>query len=936
MATVEQLLVELRADARQYEKAMSRMVSQTEAQTARLNNQFSSAQRQIDKFMKDSQSSLNKGLTLPGLTGGIAGIAGALSTKVIADYADAWTEAGNKIAATGIGKDQAVAAREEIASIATRARTDFGATADLYARLTRAGQGFGASQGEVAIATETVAKALKVTGASASETESTLIQLGQALTSGRLQGDELRSLSENAPVVAASIAKAFGVTVGQLKELGAQGVLTSDKVFRAIVDAQADVDKAFATTTGTIKDGFKALETAAIRYVGASNTVGGTSEIAARALGALASNIEIVAAGAMALGAVLATRLLAAGLTPVIASFSAAASSSLLATGSMNAFSAAAGRASTAAATLGIASRAASGAMALLGGPVGAALFGLVTVFTVLANRQAAGSDASRIYAAALADVETQANRTKPAIEGVTNAVDKKTQALRAAAEAAHNNNLKTFEADARNLETTIRGAVQSIEQFGAVRVSNGDKEQALAAIKAALDGDGQSAIDAKVKLEELGATNPSFSAAFAKLNGLMTALAATRQSIAATSNQLAALGAQQAADGERQRAASDQAALFKAGVGQVGAPAGPDPAFKKLELQREIALSMVDDTKKRIDAKAKELYEKDRALGQALSLSEYAKAAGEIIANEDSGKGGKGKKGGSKEEPNDSYDNALINIRKQIELQQLEQQLVGKTAEEVTKAKTAHDLLAAAKQAERDITPGLNAEIEREAAAYAAAEAAARKHKEALEETRQLQQFIGTSLSGFFSDIISGGKNASDALMNLAKKLADAALQAALLGQGPLAALFGTASGEKGVAGGIIGALVKGFSSGFAEGGYTGAGGKYQPAGVVHAGEYVMPQEVVKRLGVGNLAALHKGALKGYANGGFVGGSAPILSNMAQASAPSAAVSISIDARGATVDAVAGIKLEMAKLQRSLPGIIMDTQRQARLRGAF
>ncbi len=56
----------------------------------------------------------------------------------------------------------------------------------------------------------------------------------------------------------------------------------------------------------------------------------------------------------------------------------------------------------------------------------------------------------------------------------------------------------------------------------------------------------------------------------------------------------------------------------------------------------------------------------------------------------------------------------------------------------------------------------------------------------------------------------------------------------------------------------------------GFASGGFTGAGGKWQPAGVVHRGEYVFPQEAVRALGVPFLQALHKGAA-GYADGGPV-----------------------------------------------------------------
>lgn len=60
----------------------------------------------------------------------------------------------------------------------------------------------------------------------------------------------------------------------------------------------------------------------------------------------------------------------------------------------------------------------------------------------------------------------------------------------------------------------------------------------------------------------------------------------------------------------------------------------------------------------------------------------------------------------------------------------------------------------------------------------------------------------------------------------------------------------------------------------GFAGGGYTGSGGKYEPAGVVHRGEFVFTQEATNRIGVGNLYRM----MRGYATGGLVGGVAVVL----------------------------------------------------------
>jgi TP901 family phage tail tape measure protein len=62
--------------------------------------------------------------------------------------------------------------------------------------------------------------------------------------------------------------------------------------------------------------------------------------------------------------------------------------------------------------------------------------------------------------------------------------------------------------------------------------------------------------------------------------------------------------------------------------------------------------------------------------------------------------------------------------------------------------------------------------------------------------------------------------------------------------------------------------------SGSFASGGYTGDGGKYQPAGIVHAGEFVFSKEATSRIGVNNLAYAHSQATRGYADGGYVSGS--------------------------------------------------------------
>lgn len=133
---------------------------------------------------------------------------------------------------------------------------------------------------------------------------------------------------------------------------------------------------------------------------------------------------------------------------------------------------------------------------------------------------------------------------------------------------------------------------------------------------------------------------------------------------------------------------------------------------------------------------------------------------------------------------------------------------------------------------------------------------------EEAHRAANDAADYFGSTAYSALRDMISGTRSAEEAVQRLVESLAEAALQAALLGKGPLAGLFGSG-------GGLLSNLFTGLGKGFSSGGYTGSGGKYEPAGVVHKGEYVFDKAAVARLGVGNLEALRRG--RGFADGGYV-----------------------------------------------------------------
>lgn len=183
--------------------------------------------------------------------------------------------------------------------------------------------------------------------------------------------------------------------------------------------------------------------------------------------------------------------------------------------------------------------------------------------------------------------------------------------------------------------------------------------------------------------------------------------------------------------------------------------------------------------------------------------------------------------------------------------------------ADAVEMARREAELLFAAQQQGKAITPALRQEVRALARGYTEAASSAEQTARRFEEIDNARAAFTDRAADAFAGIVTGTTTLREALAGLAQDLTRMAARKLFL------SIFGTVLG--GPAGGFFGGL------GFADGGYTGPGGKYQPAGVVHRGEYVMPREVVQRVGVDNLAGLHKAALRGFSDGGLVGSREPL-----------------------------------------------------------
>lgn len=243
--------------------------------------------------------------------------------------------------------------------------------------------------------------------------------------------------------------------------------------------------------------------------------------------------------------------------------------------------------------------------------------------------------------------------------------------------------------------------------------------------------------------------------------------------------------------------------------------------------------------------------------------------------------------------------------------------------ADAIEFAHTRASLLSAAQRDGKPITTELTAEVDRLAQAHVQAGNAAQKAADDMQAIEDRGKKGAEALSDVFTSVLTGAKTAEEAVADLLLEIAKMQFEKALMG------VFGGGGAGGGVAS-FIGGLL-----GFASGGYTGDGGKHEPAGVVHRGEYVFSKETVQRLGAGNLDRLHQSARKGYASGGLVGdsgkvarasGDSPMSPLQASASSVTINAPVTVNANGGTPEQNADLAGQVAaQTERMMRNLIQS-----------
>ncbi len=221
-------------------------------------------------------------------------VTGALSINQVINYADSWTDLQNRMKLVTNSTEALNKATNDVYTIAQKTYQSLDATAQVYQRFSDNAERLGINQLKVAELTETVSKAVSLSGTSAAAAATGLTQFGQALAAGQLRGQDLNSVIEQISGLAQAIAEGMGISMGELKQRAQDGETSIDKIIESLERVKASVDQKFATSVTTVSQSFTNLQSAMTKFVGEANQSTGATQLLNTGLSVLSNNFSEV------------------------------------------------------------------------------------------------------------------------------------------------------------------------------------------------------------------------------------------------------------------------------------------------------------------------------------------------------------------------------------------------------------------------------------------------------------------------------------------------------------------------------------------------------------------------------------------------------------------------------------------------------------------
>ncbi len=255
------------------------------ADIARLQSDMTQARRVVTETQDRINAAANAMKTALAGIGIGAGLAEVI--KMADEYAKFTAQL--RLASTSLA-DYA-ASYEAVKRIAKTSQQDLASTGVLYARIANGTRELGTTQKQVAAITETVNLALRVSGATATESASAQLQLSQAFASGTLRGEEFNAVNEAAPRLMKALADGMGLPVGALKAMAGEGLITSN-IMATVLPKALESLREESKNIQTISGAFTVLKNEMLEFFGIQAQANGTVAAITTAIRLLSENLN--------------------------------------------------------------------------------------------------------------------------------------------------------------------------------------------------------------------------------------------------------------------------------------------------------------------------------------------------------------------------------------------------------------------------------------------------------------------------------------------------------------------------------------------------------------------------------------------------------------------------------------------------------------------
>lgn len=236
--------------------------------------------------------------TMSSLTGVAKALIAALSVQQVGAYAQAWQDLSNKLANAvrdSVPPFETLAdVTERVFDISQKTRSGLDATATLYARLERSTRSYGVSVDDITRLTTIINQGFVVSGATAEEASNAIIQLAQGLASGALRGDEFNSVNEQGNRLMIALADSMNVSIGALRNMAAEGKLTTDVIVNGLLSQGDKIGQEFAKTTATISQSLEIANNNITKFFGENATVKTGVKIFSDSVISLSENLDVL------------------------------------------------------------------------------------------------------------------------------------------------------------------------------------------------------------------------------------------------------------------------------------------------------------------------------------------------------------------------------------------------------------------------------------------------------------------------------------------------------------------------------------------------------------------------------------------------------------------------------------------------------------------